>query len=252
MSNKLIPNYQKVGLTGLLLGMVALLSGCSQVPSNYSLGRASDYAVLAKSAVSTTGVTSISGDVGLSPAAATYLTGFSETQSADNQYSTSTYVTGRLYAADYGAPTPEKLTTAVSDMETAFTTGNGFAPDERELHAGDLSGKTLTAGVYYWSSGVLINTELTLSGNGSAVFVFQIAGSLTQAADIDIILSGGALASNITWIVSDTVFVGSGAHVEGTILGMTDITMGTGSSINGRLLAQTAVNLDATTIIKPN
>lgn len=243
---------RKLGLLIAAFGSVAFLAGCGEItPSNFTLGKAGDYAILAKSAVSTTGVTNVTGDIGLSPAAASYLTGFSETQSADNQSSSSTYVTGRLFAADYSAPTPTKLTTAVGDMETAFINAKGFTPDETELHAGDLSGKTLNAGIYMWSNSVLINTDLTLAGNATDFWIFQIAGTLTAAASVNITLSGGGQAANIYWVVSDAVFVGTGSHFEGTILGLTDITFGTNSSINGRLLAQTAVNLDATTVVDP-
>lgn len=233
----------------VLMGAIALMTGCKATPSTFNLGSSANYAVLAKSGVSNTGTTAVTGNIGLSPAAGSYLTGFSETLDASNKYATSTYVTGKLYASDYAAPTPANLTTAVANMETAYTTGNGFAPTATELYAGNLSGQTMAAGVYKYSSNVLINTNLTLHGGSSAVWVFQIAGTLTQAADIDIILSGGAKASNIYWLVADSVFIGTGAHAEGTILGVTDITMGTNSSINGHLLAQTAVNLDATTVV---
>lgn len=249
MKNTKAKTITTIASVAVLMGAFALMTGCKATPSSFNLGSAGNYAVLAKSAVSTTGTTSVTGNIGLSPAAASYLTGFGETLDASNKYATSTYVTGKLYASDYAAPTPANLTTAVADMETAYTTGNGFAPTATELYAGDLSGQTMEAGVYKYSSNVLINSNLTLHGGLSAVWVFQIAGTLTQAADIDIILSGGANASNIFWLVADSVFIGTGAHAEGSILGVTDITMGTGSSINGRLLAQTAVNLDATTVV---
>lgn len=216
------------------------------------LGLAGNYAVLAKSAVSTTGTTMVTGDVAVSPAAGSYITGFSETLDASNNYATSAYVTGHIYASDFAEPTPTTLTTAIANMETAYTTGVGFAPDATELFAGDLSGQTMTAGVYKWGNNVLINTDLTLNGSSTDVWVFQIAGTLTEAANIHITLSGGANPANIFWLVADSVSIGVGAHAEGIILGVTDIAMGTNSSINGRLLAQTAVTLDATTVVQPS
>ncbi|MDY0345228.1 MAG: ice-binding family protein [Bacilli bacterium] len=252
MNTKFYRSNTFATITMLFLASALLTSCGPTTPQNLSIGDAQDFAVLAKAGVSTTGVTSITGDVGLSPAAASYFTGFSETIDESNEFSDSSYVTGHLYASDYANPTPAKLTKAVGDMETAFTNANGIAFDYNELHAGDLSGKTLDAGVYKWGNNVIINTNVTLSGSSSAVWVFQVAGTLTQAANIDVILSGGAKASNIYWVVSDSVMIGTGAHVEGTILGVTDISMGTASSINGRLLAQTAINLDATTVVAPN
>jgi len=222
------------------------------VVQTIDLGQAADFVVLAKTGVSTTGTTNITGNIGVSPAAATYITGFDLVADATNQFALSTYVTGHLYAADYANPTPAYLTTAVANMETALTTGNGLAPDATELYAGDLSGQTLPSGVYKWSNDLLINTDLTLSGSATDTWIFSIAGKLTEAENMHVILAGGALAKNIFWIVADTVAIGVGAHFEGNVLAQTDISMGTGSSINGRLLAQTAVTLDATTIVFPS
>lgn len=216
------------------------------------LGTSADFAILATSGVSTSSTSAITGDVGVSPQAASYLTGFSQTLFSDGTYATSEQVTGKLYASDYTSPTPSYLTTAVADMQLAYTDAASRAANYTNLFSGDLSGKTLTTGVYVWGNDVLINGELTLNGSATDVFIFQIAGTLTQAANIDIILSGGALPENIFWQVADTVSLGAGAHFEGNILAMTNISLQTGASINGRLLAQTAVTLDANTVVKPS
>jgi len=222
------------------------------VVQTIDLGLAADFVVLAKTGVSTTGTTNITGNIGVSPAAASYITGFDLVADATNQFSLSTYVTGHLYASDYSDPTPAYLTTAIANMETALTTGNGLAPDATELYAGDLSGQTLPGGVYKWSNDILINSDVTLSGSATDTWIFQIAGKVTEAENMHVTLAGGALAKNIFWVVADTVAIGVGAHFEGNVLAQTDISMGTGSSINGRLLAQTAVTLDATTIVFPS
>ncbi len=216
------------------------------------LGTAGDFAILAQSGISTATASVITGDLGVSPSPASYITGFTLVMDSTGTFSTSSQVTGKIYASDYTSPTPAKLTTAIADMGTAYTDAAGRAADFNELHAGDLSGKTLVPGVYKYSSSVLINTTLTLEGNSTDVWIFQIAGNLTMASDIDITLTGGAIAKNIVWQVADTVAIGSGSHFEGTILAMTDITMGTSSSINGKLYAQTAITLDATTVVKSN
>ena len=216
-----------------------------------NLGTAANYAVLAQSAISSTGTTMITGDIALSPAAGTYVTGFSETLDVSNNFATSAFVTGQIFASDYSLSTGTILTTAVSDMQNAYLAGVGFAADQLELFAGDLSGQTMTAGVYNWTNSVSINSDLTLNGSSTDVWVFQIAGTLSQALNTNIILSGGASAANIFWLVADSVSIGVGAHTEGVIIGSTDIAMGTNSSINGRLLAQTAVTLDSVTIVEP-
>jgi hypothetical protein len=218
------------------------------------LGTAGDYAVLAKSGVSTTGTTAITGNVGLSPADHTYLTGFSETMDASNVFSTSIYVvgTGKLYAADYAVPTPANLTTAVSDMETAYTTAAGLAtPDYIDLGAGEIGGLTLAPGLYKWGTGVGITTDVTISGSETDTWVFQIAEDLTVASGVNVILSGGALCKNIIWQIGSSASIGTGAHMEGVILSMTAITMDTGATLNGRLLSQSAVTMDANTVTEP-
>ena len=212
------------------------------------------YVILAKTGISTTGVTAITGDLGLSPAAATFITGFSLVPDASACFSTSTYVTGNLFAANYntgGCTTPALLTTAVGDMMTAYTNAAGRAPDFTEIGAGNIGGMTLPAGTYKWGSGLLIPTDVTLSGGANDVWIFQIAGGITQSSAVRVILTGGALPKNIFWQVADVVSIGTTAHMEGVILAQTAITLKTGATANSRLLAQSAVTLDASTVTKP-
>ncbi len=216
-----------------------------------SLGAAGSFAILAKSAVSTVPPTTVTGDVGLSPAAATYLTGFSLTADATNTFSTSPQVTGKLYAADYAPPTPANLTAAVGAMELAFTDAAGRAPGVTELGAGLVGGMTLSGGVYAWGTGVLLASDLTLTGSATDVWVFQIAQDLILSSAVKVHLAGGALARNVTWQVAGLVDLGTTAHLEGVVLCQTAITLRTGASVNGQLLAQTAVNLDANTVVQP-
>jgi hypothetical protein len=216
-----------------------------------NLGTADDFVILAETGISSETSSVITGNIGVSPAAATYITGFSLILDSTGTFSTSSQIVGQVYASDYTSPTPSNLTTAISDMRTAYIDAAGRTANYTELYSGDLSGKTLTTGVYKFGTGVLINTDLTLDGNATDVWIFQIDGSLTQAAGVNIILTGGALAENIIWQVADTVSLGTGAHFEGTILAMTNISLGTNASINGCLYAQTAVTLDASTVTKP-
>jgi hypothetical protein len=214
-----------------------------------SLGSAGDFAILSKTGVSTTGATSVTGDIGVSPTLGS-ITGFNLIPDASNTFSTSNVVNGRLYASDDADPTPGYLLTAVSDMETAYHTALEYAPDLTNLHGGDLSGQTMMGGVYHWGTNVLINNHLTLSGNPTDRWIFQISGTLTVTANMSVILTGGALASNIFWIVRDTVAVAANGHVEGTIISQVNITMGAGASVVGRLLALTAVTLVTSSVTK--
>jgi hypothetical protein len=215
------------------------------------LGTAGNFAILAKAAISTVPDSAVTGDLGISPAAATFVTGFALTLNASNEFSTSSQVTGRVYAADYAPPTPESLTAAVSDMEIAFIDAAARAPDLTELGAGDIGGMTLAQGVYKWGTGLLIPTDVTLDGSATDVWIFQIAQDLTVSSTTSVILTGGAQPQNVFWQVSGLVDLGTTSSLQGNILTATAITMRTGASVNGRLLAQTAVSVDASTITEP-
>lgn len=146
------------------------------------------------------------------------------------------------------------MTTAIADMETAYTEAAGrVSPDYTELHAGDVTGQTLVPGLYKWGTGVLISAGgVTISGTPTDVWIFQIAQDLTVANDAIVTLSGGALASNIFWQVAGQVTMGTSAQMEGIILCQTQIAMSTGATLNGRALAQTAVTTDGNTIVQPS
>jgi hypothetical protein len=223
-------------------------------PAPVVLGTAGGFAILAKSQVSTVPASVVTGNVGVSPAARVYLTGWSETMDVSNVFSTSAQVAapGKLYAADYTSPTPANLTTAISDMQTAYVDAAGRAiPDHTELGAGDISGLTIPAGLYKWGTGVAINTDVTLNGGPNDVWIFQIAKGITLANGQKIILTGGALPKNIFWQAFGIVSIGTTAHFEGVALSQTAITLNTGASANSRLLAQTAVTLASSTVTQP-
>ena len=238
-------------LTVALMLPATAVSQSSPAPVN--LGTAGDFVILAKTGISTTGTTAITGDIGISPAAATFITGFGLIADASNTFSTSSLLTGKAYAANYAPPTPAKMTTAVGDMQTAYTNAAGrTSPDHTELYTGDVTGKTLTRGLYKWSTGVLISAAgVTISGTASDVWIFQIAQNLTVANGAIVTLSGGAQASNIFWQVAGQVTLGTTADVKGIILSQTLIAMNTGATLNGRALAQSAVTLDANAVTKP-
>jgi len=216
-----------------------------------NLGTAKNYVILAKSGIAMVPTSAVTGNLGVSPAAATSITGFSLTADSTNAFSTSPQVTGKVYAADYAAPTPSNLTTAVGDMQLAFTDAAGRAPGVTELGAGNIGGKTLAPGVYKWGTGLLIPADVTLAGNATDVWIFQIAQDLTMSSAAKIVLSGGALPKNVFWQVAGLVDLGTTAHCEGVVLTQTSVTLRTGASINGRLLAQTAVNIDGSTVVEP-
>ena len=219
-----------------------------------SLGTSGNFAILAKSGISTVPGSVVTGDIGVSPIAGIAITGFSPTADASNTFASSTQVVGKIYAADYTPPTPVYLTTAVGDMEIAYTDAAGRTlPDFTERGAGEIGGLTLVPGLYKWSTGLSISNHVTLSGSATDVWIFQVAGDITQASATRVVLTGGALAKNIFWQVAGGagVTIGTTAHFEGVILSATAINLRTGASANSRLLAQTAVNLQQNAVTRP-
>jgi hypothetical protein len=237
----------------LVLSVFTFVTGAIAAgPTAVNLGTAGDFVILTKTGITTTGTTAVVGNMGVSPIAATSMTGFGLIADSTNTFSTSSLVTGEIYAADYAPPTPAKMTTAISDMETAFTDAAGRSnPDVTELGGGDISGKTLLPGLYKWGTGVSITNGVTLAGGPNDVWIFQMAGDLTVNNGAIVTLLGGAQAKNIFWQVSGQAVLGTTADVKGIILSQTLISINTGAVLSGRALAQTAMTLIANTITAP-
>ena len=221
-------------------------------PAPVGLGTAGNYVILAKTAISTVPTSAVTGDIAVSPAAASFITGFSLVADSTNVFATSTQIVGKAYAANYAVPSPSNLTTAVGNMQSAYSDASSRAnPDFLELGTGNIGGKTLAPGLYKWTSTVTIPGDVTISGSANDVWIFQTTGDLSMAAAQHVILSGGALAKNIFWQVAGKVTFGANSHFEGIVLCKTEVTLQTGSSMNGRILAQTSVALQSATLTKP-
>lgn len=248
-------NLARLVLMALLVISLTLGAGQSVRaagnPASVDLGLAAHFVILSKTGVTNVPTSAITGDIGTSPIDSTAITGFSLIADPTNKFSTSSQVTGKIYAANYASPTPSNLTTAVSNMQTAYTDAAGRPiPDFTELYSGNLSGQTLIPGLYKWGTGVLITSDVTLAGPADGVWIFQISGDLTMGSGAQVLLSGGAQPKNIFWQVGGGtgVEIGTTAHIEGTILAAKAIHFRTGASLNGRALAQTAVTLEQNTL----
>jgi len=223
-------------------------------PAPVNLGTAGDFAILAKSGVSTVPPSVITGDVGVSPIAQDAFTGFSLMSYPEGTFTTSTQVTGKLYAANNNPPTPAKMTIAVGDMMIAYTDAAGRKNPSPiiDYMSGALGGTTLVPGLYEFGTDVGFSTDCTISGSSRDTWIFQIRGDMSIDANKRITLAGGALASNIVWVVKGKTTHRAGSHFEGIILGATSAEFLTESSINGRVLVQTAVTLQQTTVTSPS
>lgn len=216
------------------------------------LKTAGNYVILAQSGITGGAGSTIVGDIGASPVTSTAITGFSLALDPSGLFSTSEFVTGSVFASDYVSPTPTTLNQAVLDSDAAYAeAATRVSLDVVNDLDGEIGGKTLVPGLYSWTSAVSINTNLTLDGPANGVWIFQIAGSLTEATNIHVNLSGGALPENIFWQVGGGVTLGANAHMEGVVLSETAIVLGQGATVKGRLYAKTAVTLDASTVTQP-
>jgi hypothetical protein len=218
----------------------------ASIISPVDLGLAGNFAILSKTGVTDVYKSTVTGDVGSSP-----ITGAAILISCPE-------VIGNIYSVDASGPLPSSinnptmLTTAVGNMEAAYTDAAGrINPDFLNLGAGSIGSLTLTPGLYTWTSNLIIPTDVTITGGPNDVFIFQVAGTLTMSSAIKVILTGGVQAKNIFWQVSGAVTLGTTSHFEGNILGKTGINLQTGASLNGRMLAQTAVTLEMNSVTKP-
>jgi hypothetical protein len=216
----------------------------TQNPVN--LGVAGNFAILSKSGITDVYQSSVVGDIGSSPitGAAIHLT--------------CTEVSGTIYSVDAAGPlpcavtNPTRLTSAIGDMQTAYTDAAGrLNPDFSNLGAGSIGGRTLTPGLYNWTSSLLIPADITIAGGPDDIWIFQIAGTFDLSSAVRITLTGGAQAKNIYWQVAGAVSLGTTSHFEGNLLAATNISLYTGATANGRLLAQTAVTLQMNTVVEP-
>lgn len=237
--------------TSILGPMIGPMTAFAAGPAPVNLRNSGNFVILSKAGISTTGVTKIIGNIGVSPIDSTAITGFGLVLDRSGTFSRSNLVNGKVFAASYKAPTPSDLTTAINNMQTAYTNAAGRAPTSAatiNIGAGSIGGLTLKPGVYKWNTGVSIPTNVTLLGNGGDVWIFEIAGTLNISSDQKVILKGGAQAKNIFWQVSGATTLGTNSTFNGNILDQTNIALLTGAVLHGRALAQTAVTLDANTI----
>ena len=216
------------------------------VLESVNLGTAGDFAILTKTGITNVYKSAVTGNVGASP-----ITGAALLLSCAE-------VAGTIYTVDAAGPLPcrvtsaSMLTTAIGDMQTAYTDAAGRSnPDFLNLGAGNIGGATLTPGLYKWTTALIIPADVTITGGPNDIWIFQVAGTMKMSNAVRITLAGGAQAKNIIWQVAGAVTLGTTSHFEGSILGQTAINMQTGASINGRLLAQTAATLQMNTIVKP-
>ena len=212
-------------------GLALLHRPAKAAQAPVSLGKAATYAVLGAATVTSTGATTIVGDLGVSPGTA--LTG-------------SPTVTGTVHLAD-GAAAKAQADATLAYVDAAGRIG---AP---VIVAGNLGGKTLAPGLYTSLSSLEISSgDLTLSGGVDDVWIFQMGSTLVTTTGRKVILSGGAQSANVFWQVGSSATIGGGSIFKGTVMASQSITVVTGANVEGRLLARVGqISLDSNIITVP-
>jgi len=215
---------------------IALLTHYAEATvSPVALGSASDFAVLAGAGVANAGLTTITGDVGSSPTVTT--AGFG---------------TVTLFGTNHGGDGTTVI--AQGALDAAYSDAASRTPTTTYGAIFDLQGLTLSSGIYNDPSSFSLNGTLTLDAQGdpSAVWIFQAGSTLSTGANSEILLTGGALASNVFWQVGSSATIGADTQFAGSVLAFTSITLGSGSTVAGRMLAENgAVSLTNNTITIP-
>ncbi len=231
-------------MRGSVLAAAAIAMAGVSLPaaaaSGPSLGAARGFAVLGSSTVTSTGLTAITGDVGVSPGSA--ITGFPP----------GTLFAGAIHAGDAAA------TQAHGDASLAYAYLKGMPSiPANNLTGADLGGRTLAPGVYTFDTSAQLTGDLTLDagGDSGATFVFQMGSTLTTASNAHVlVINGGADydESNVFWQVGSSATLGSGTAFTGNILAYASITLATGATMTGDALALNGdVTMDSNTIASP-
>jgi hypothetical protein len=227
----------------LLAAPLARAAETSAPTAAVDLGGARYFVILSKSGITDVPGSDVTGNVGTSP-----ITGAAD-------HLTCAEVTGKIHSVDDAGPapcnikSPARLTTAIGDMQTAYTDAAGRSATITELGAGNIGGLTLAPGVYSWSTNVTIPANVALKGGRNDIWIFQISKNLVVSSGQAVMLRGHARARNVIWQVAGKVSLGTTSHFEGTILAKTLIAMKTGASIDGRLYSQTAVTLQMNSVV---
>lgn len=196
------------------------------------LGIAESFAVMAYTSITSAPTSSIMGKVGLKPGVRSLIS-----------INPTTEVIGggaEVYAGDDSGDPANYLTLAREDLIAAYRDAVMRVTDKDKLEAykGKLGGQILPSGIYRWSNGVTINSDITLEGNDSDVFIFQVNGNLEVAPKVRIVMSGGAKAQNVFWQVSGKTTLNSLSVVSGTIISQLTFEMKNLAQLNGRAMVK--------------
>jgi hypothetical protein len=235
----------KAGFSDSAIGSAAYIITADVDLSPVNLLTAANYRILTYAGITNASSATVSGDMGVSPIAATAITGFSLIGNGPvDGFTTSALVIdgGKVYAASYGGTTATALTQAISDKTTAYNDAAGRINwDFTELGSGEIGSLVLAPGLYRWAGAVTISNDVTLQGDGDAddVWIFQIGSTLDLASAKQVLLTNGALPQNVFWQVAGSVTLHTSSVMRGIILGAGTVAVQATCAVHGRLYSNT-------------
>ena len=210
------------------------------------LGILDSFAVMAYTSISSSPTSNIVGKVGLKPGTRTFI----------NLNSTTEVKGGptEIYAGDDIGDSADYLNFARANLISAYkeAASREADKDKIEAYAGNPGDKILPPGIYKWSNGVSITSDITLEGNSTDVYIFQIEGDMDIASNVRVVLSGGVRAKNIYWQVSGKTTLGAYCVIQGNIMTQISLEMKNLAHLNGRALVKNGkLIMTQSTINKP-
>lgn len=242
-------------LTSLLIGLGLIATGCGKSGSGggsvsgtdpitqptkiegppqanhnvkpLDLGIAESFAIIAYTSVASTPTSSVKGKVGLKPGTRSLI----ELENSEVERGSES-----IYAGNDSGDKANYLTIAREELIAAYrdAAARPFDVDKNESYAGIIGGKTLPPGIYKWSTGVKIESDVTLEGTSKDVWIFQIEGNVSLAAGVRVKLEGGAKARNVFWQISGKVDMDANSESVGTMISQLVFEMKTAAKLTGR------------------
>jgi hypothetical protein len=200
-----------------------------------SLGAAGNYVLLANTTITNTGLSIITGNIGLYPG---------------------TSITGFPPGISFGTVDINNSAASNAQAELIFAYNQAASLVPNTILSAAIytttSNQILTPGIYSIGTALQINGNLVLSGNVNSVFVFQVGSTLTTAVGSNIVLLGGVNPANVYWQVGTSATLGTSSVLNGVLLANISVSTNTSAVVNGRLFAiNGAITLDTNNITAP-
>jgi Ice-binding-like/Bacterial Ig-like domain len=220
------------------------------VPLAINLRSAASFGLASRAGLTSTGVTMVNGDVALysNPACtdATGGPGGAGQGCAVKTYASSTGMTvkGSIFFFGDAFDNGGTANSVTNDLQIAWNEGKAKQDTNGNVVDNELNGKILSPGVYHNGAlGLAVGGLATLDAknDANAVFIFKVDSSFTDSGILSnpsrIVLTNGAQARNVWFVIGEALTIGSGTTWNGNILVGGTATINDGSTVTGRVLA---------------